>query len=69
MTNTEAIYQKLKINASKMCDDCLSLELKIFPRQQVNQICNREFEKGMISRAKGVCDFCKRKGKFVNSQQ
>ncbi|HOS11574.1 MAG TPA: hypothetical protein PLL82_08930, partial [Candidatus Aminicenantes bacterium] len=42
----------------KYCDDCLSKELNITPRQQVNQICNKFAKAGKIMRNNSICDNC-----------
>jgi len=42
------------------CDDCLSTELGITPRQQVNQICRRLQNEGRIIRERGICAICMR---------
>ncbi len=42
MINREKILQFLRNDQSHhYCDDCLSSLLKIYPRQQVNQICRK----------------------------
>jgi len=59
MTNTEYVLEVLdEIKPKKHCDDCLSKELDIKPRQQVNQICNRYAKAGKIIRTKDICDKC-----------
>jgi hypothetical protein len=47
------------------CDDCLSIELDIQPRQAVNQICRALFAAKSIERAKANCDRCG-KEKIIN---
>jgi len=50
MINREKVLQFIKNNKScHYCDDCLSNLLKIYPRQQVNQICRKS---GSIIRRK-----------------
>lgn len=57
MTNEQRILSKLEaIKPARLCDDCLSKELDITPRQQVNQICNRLSQNALIIREKGVCE-------------
>jgi hypothetical protein len=63
-TNVEKVEKFLKDNPHKYCDDCLSAILKIYPRQQVNQIC-RENLRGVIRRREGECFRCE-KYKLVN---
>lgn len=48
------------------CDDCLSLELEIEPRQTVNQICRALAAAGKIERSRNKCDRCG-KVKITNS--
>lgn len=42
------------------CDDCLSNELHIIPRQQVNQICRVLEDNRKISRIESTCRICKK---------
>ena len=65
-SNADSITGHLANSGKKVCDDCLSDELLIHPRQQVNQICNRLAKKGSIKREGDMCDVCK-KDKLVNS--
>jgi len=66
MTNIELIHKVLDdIQPQKMCDDCLSDDLQIRPRQQVNQICRQLKDQDKIIREKDVCDSC-RKQKITN---
>ena len=53
--NKERIFSFLKKERKGYCDDCLSLILRITPRQQVNQICRKLQYQGLIVREKGVC--------------
>ena len=39
-------------------DDCLSADLKILPRQQVNQICRRLQQEKDLERLDGTCNGC-----------
>jgi len=67
MSNAERILSFLRTKKDKQyCDDCLSACLKIYPRQQINQICRNLFDRGCISRKKGLCSNCS-KYKIVNS--
>lgn len=54
------------IKPDTRCDDCLSKELGIEPRQQVNQICRPLSEQGLLARGRGVCTRCG-KAKLVNA--
>lgn len=59
MSNTDLILGFLgEIHPEKFCDDCLSTELDIYPRQQVNQICRKLETKGMLSRQVDTCVSC-----------
>lgn len=42
MTSCEKIISVLKQKQSALCDDCLVKLTGVSPRQQINQICNRE---------------------------
>jgi hypothetical protein len=67
MSNTDLVLEILEaISPAGLCDDHISIEAGIPNRIQVNQLCNRLAERGLISRAKGSCT----RGdgpKFVNS--
>lgn len=65
MTNTDQIYDFVKTKRPGLCDDCISKELDIHPRQQVNQICNRLKPEGIV-RQQDYCRQCQ-KLKLVNS--
>ena len=66
MSNTDLIIELLeKIHPGKYCDDCLSNELNIFPRQQVNQICRSLEKQSKLIRQTGLCLSCD-KNKIVN---
>lgn len=59
MSNSDIILEYLEENApGGYCDDCISGQLGIEPRQQVNQICRRLMQRGAISRNDGVCASC-----------
>ena len=68
LTNPEKVQRFLQKNAPRpFCDDCLSVLLNIFPRQQIYQICAyRLAPMGKITRQKGKCANCGRY-KTVNS--
>lgn len=67
MNNADIILELLdEIQPKKYCDDCLSSELKIEPRQQVNQICRGLETQRKLIRQKGVCDSCKKRNKITN---
>lgn len=66
MTNTETILELLEeCHPKGFCDDCISNQSKIEPRQQVNQICRRLLEQNKLQRYKAECDLC-HKSKIVN---
>ena len=68
MGNKELILDFLaEVAPGKICDDCLSVELDIYPRQQINQICRRLVDDEIISRYQAVCSSC-HKSKIVNSK-
>lgn len=48
------------------CDDCLSQELDIKPRQSVNIVCRSLNDEGRISRLRAACSLCG-KVKLVNT--
>lgn len=48
-----------------MCDDCLSLETRIKPRQTINIACRAMVDDGILIRAKDICPRC-RATKIVN---
>lgn len=70
MDNTEKVLDYLEKSGKRLCDDCLSTQLEIRPRQQVNQICNRLAQQGNITREKALCPGkCSSKRKFLNQKQ
>ena len=65
-TNRERVLSILKSEANEgLCDDCISSHLEIYPRQQVNQICNDLKRQGKIDRKESMCNKC-RKLKLCN---
>ena len=65
MTHADSVENFLKGHQNAYCDDCLSAILKIYPRQQVNQICRLKNLRGVIRRREGKCFRCE-KFKLVN---
>lgn len=59
-THSEEILAFLEGAKRGYCDDCLAEELEIQPRQQVNAICNRLAEEGIVARQWAWCDRCER---------
>lgn len=59
VTHREEILVFLEDEKSAYCDDCLAERLEIQPRQQVNAICRRLAEEGIISRQRAWCNRCK----------
>ena len=57
MKNCEKIINFLEQNSHYYCDDCISKLCKIYPRQQVNQICNLRIQKKLIKRI-NICNEC-----------
>ena len=66
MSNRDVILACLRKNDGGYCDDCLSTETNILPRQQVNQICHELERQGAITRKKGCCG-CSDRQKIKNS--
>ena len=58
MTNKDKIIDFVLKSNKILCDDCLSEELKIYPRQQVNQIANSLKKEINFIREKKICDKC-----------
>ncbi len=56
--NRELILEHLQERQPGACDDCLSITLDIKPIQQVNQICNRLTNVGLITRERMRCPRC-----------
>lgn len=66
MANADSILELLDdIFPNAYCDDCLSGELGIQPRQQVNQIGRRLESMGKTVRQRGTCSSCN-KNKTIN---
>ncbi|HAL62099.1 MAG TPA: hypothetical protein DCP08_06805 [Chloroflexi bacterium] len=59
-THGEEILVFLEREKSGYCDDCLAEKLGIQPRQQVNAICRRLAEEGIIARERAWCNRCER---------
>lgn len=66
MANIDLILSILS-KFSRLCDDCLSIETGISPRQTVNQICRNPRNSIKIMRDKGTCPVCY-KFKINNTQ-
>jgi hypothetical protein len=59
LSNSDNILEFLEANyPNQYCDDCISTELGIRPRQQVNQICRRLEKDGKIKRLRLKCENC-----------
>ncbi len=64
MNNEDVILKYLAGKKDEwFCDDCLSGETDIRPRQQVNQITNRLKSNGRIRRRKNSCSICGKRKK------
>ena len=61
--NRSVIISFLIENNHFFCDDCLSIVLHIFPRQQVNKICGDLVQGGNINRFHGTCYQCNKEKK------
>jgi len=66
MTSSERIIQTLANYPDGLCNDCLSEESGVVPRQQVNQRPTDLSRVGKILRVKRLCSICKG-NKLVNS--
>jgi len=67
MSNRDIVLEFLEQDPLKWyCDDCLSSQLEIKPRQQIFQICNRLDKENKIRREQGECSLCE-KNKKVSS--
>ncbi len=60
MRNAETILEFLERFPTGVCDDCISRETGVEPRQQVYQICRRMEQRRTITRAKARCVLCER---------
>ena len=58
MSNAETILEFLERSPKGACDDCISRETRVEPRQQVYQICQRMEQRRTIMRRKGRCPLC-----------
>jgi len=65
MGKREAILETLS-RLGPLCDDCLSNEAGVRPRQQVTQRCNELAKSNLISREKASCPKC-HEYKYVNT--
>ena len=59
MRNHEKVLDFLRLNKNCYCDDCLSNLCGIFPRQQVNQICNLRIQLQLIKEI-NICYECEK---------
>ena len=57
MFNRDRVFSHVQGNPGQ-CDDCISTQLDIRPRMQVNQICNSLSEEGCLGRQRSVCTSC-----------
>lgn len=58
MSNSEVVRDFIRSASIYYCDDCLSETLQIKLRQQVNQICNKLRNEGVIKRKASSCGCC-----------
>lgn len=65
MSNIEKVQRFIRTTPTFYCDDCLSEELNIKPRQQINQICRKLMKDGFLKREVKSCVDCS-KDKLVN---
>ena len=61
MTNREKVLSTLRLSTSPLDDDELARRAGVSPRQQVNQICRRLVQEGLLTRVSGP------DGKIVNA--
>jgi hypothetical protein len=67
MSNSDIVLEYLEESYSnRYCDDCLSIQLDIKPRQQINQICTRLNAENKVVREKGQCSLCGKTKKVNN---
>lgn len=66
MTNKEKIIDYISNSNKILCDDCLSEELQIYPRQSVNQIANKLKKEERFIREKRNCDKCLKNKLSIN---
>lgn len=58
VANRERVLEFLRQSSGRWCDDCISGNTGIEPRQQVHQICRTLADRGAISRIQGPCTGC-----------
>lgn len=58
MTSKERILAALAHASGPVCDDCLSQKANVYPRQQVNSICNPMGQANVIVRQHDTCVVC-----------
>ena len=57
MTNSDKIISALT-NSGARCDDCLSADSEVKPRQSVNQECRLLENRGKLTRQRQACPLC-----------
>lgn len=65
MSNIELVQKFISTSSISYCDDCLSEELNIKPRQQINAICRSLAREQFLKREKKPCVGCS-KDKLVS---
>ncbi len=58
MAHRETILDYLQTHQGFYCDDCLSENCDIIPRQTVFQVCTKLYFQGLIERKKTICKGC-----------
>ena len=58
VSSKERVFECLENMPEGICDDCLSKQSQVYPRQQVNSICRDLSEIGKIKREKAICPLC-----------
>lgn len=66
MSNRETILNHLRQLDKPICDDCISKQVKVEPRNQVNPICRKLRDDGLITRWRGQCN-CSELPKYLNA--
>ena len=58
LSSKERVIECLESMPEGICDDCLSKQSKVYPRQQVNSICRNLSDIGKVKREKVICPLC-----------
>jgi len=58
LSSKERIFEVLENMPEGICDDCLSKQSQVYPRQQVNSICRNLSDIGKAKRERAICPLC-----------